>query len=103
MADKLFYTYLLLTKNNTYYCGYTDDIRRRYSKHLNGLGAKYTRANKPVKIAYLKTFDSKSEAMKEENRIKKLSRCSKEELVNNFSKIFPDLFKLAQEISFCPV
>lgn len=98
MSEKVFYTYLLLTENNTYYCGYTDDIKRRYQKHLNGLGAKYTKANKPKKIAYLKTFLSKSEAMKEEYRIKHLSRKSKEDLDISFNNLFPELFKLAKEI-----
>ncbi len=81
MYEKKFYTYLLLTENNTYYCGYTDDIEKRYKKHLDGTGAKYTKANKPVKIAYMATFNTKSEAMKEEYRIKKLSRADKEKLI----------------------
>ena len=49
MNNKIFYTYMLLTVNNTYYCGYTDDIEKRYKKHLSGTGAKYTKANKPIK------------------------------------------------------
>ncbi len=75
---------MLLTVNNTYYCGYTDDIEKRYKKHLSGTGAKYTKANKPIKIAYCKSFATKSEAMKEECRIKKLSRADKDILVKNF-------------------
>lgn len=84
MIDKVYYTYMLLTERNTYYCGYTDDIKKRYIKHTSGLGAKYTRANKPVKIAYLEKFKTKSEAMKEECRIKKLSRYDKDKLVEGF-------------------
>lgn len=84
MSEKTFYTYLLLTENNTYYCGYTDDMEKRYKKHLEGSGAKYTKANKPVKIAYLEKFKTKSEAMKEEYRIKHLSRQEKEQLVNTY-------------------
>ncbi|MBR1680934.1 GIY-YIG nuclease family protein [bacterium] len=83
MDEKKFYTYLLLTENNTYYCGYTDDMEKRYKKHLDGTGAKYTKANKPVKIAYLAAFNTKSEAMKEECRIKKLSRADKDKLVSS--------------------
>jgi len=99
MEEKTFYTYLLLTENNTYYCGYTDDITKRYKKHIEGIGAKYTKANKPKKIAYLETFKTKSEAMKEEYRIKRLSRIAKENLVKNFSNLFPDLYNFAQEVS----
>lgn len=84
MSEKIFYTYLLLTENNTYYCGYTDDMEKRYQKHKQGNGAKYTKANKPIKIAYLETFKTKSEAMKEEYRIKHLSRQEKEKLAKEF-------------------
>ena len=79
--DKKYYVYILLTERNTYYCGYTDDVEKRYKAHLEGIGAKYTRANKPVKLLWTKEFDSKSEAMREEIRIKKLSRSEKEKLI----------------------
>lgn len=73
----MYYVYLLLTERNTLYCGYTDNVEKRFEKHLAGLGAKYTRANKPVKIVYTAEFKTKNEAMKEEARIKKLSRKNK--------------------------
>ena len=81
--DKEFYTYILLTENNTLYCGYTDNPKDRFEKHKAGLAAKYTRANKPIKMVYLKKFPTKSEAMKEECRIKKLSRTAKDKLIAN--------------------
>ena len=77
----MYYTYVLLTENNTFYCGYTDNVEKRFQKHLSGKGAKYTRANKPLKIVYQKEFDNKSDAMKEEARIKKLSHAEKLELI----------------------
>ena len=78
---KKYYVYLLLTVRNTLYCGYTDDVEKRFEKHLSGKGAKYTRANKPVKIIYQACFDTKSEAMKEELRIKDLTREEKLEFI----------------------
>ena len=78
----MYYTYILLTEDNTLYCGYTDNIEKRYEKHLSGKGAKYTRAHKPIKIVYCTEFNSKSEAMKEEARIKKLSREEKLKLIS---------------------
>ena len=81
--DKKYYTYVLLTEKNTLYCGYTDDVEKRFQAHLEGKGAKYTKANKPVKIDYQKEFDTKSEAMKEEIRIKKLPREKKLQIINN--------------------
>lgn len=83
MEDKKYYTYVLLTENNTLYCGYTDDVEKRFEAHKAGLGAKYTRANKPVKIIYTACFDTKSEAMKEEYRIKHLSKEEKLKFLDN--------------------
>lgn len=76
------FVYILLTENNTLYCGYTDDVEKRFQAHSDGKGAKYTRANKPVKIVYTKEFNNKSDALKEEYRIKhKLSREEKLKLI----------------------
>ncbi len=80
--EKKYYVYMLLTEKNTLYCGYTDDVEKRFQAHLDGRGAKYTRANKPVKIVYTKEFESKSEAMKEEHRMKELTHKQKLELIN---------------------
>ena len=53
---------------------------------LDGKGAKYTKANKPVKILWQKEFATKQEAMKEEYRIKhKLSRQDKLKLIKTGS------------------
>lgn len=84
--EKNYYTYVLLTENNTLYCGYTDDVEKRFEKHLSGKGAKYTRANKPVKIIYTAEFKTKSVAMKEEHRIKALSRAEKLEFIEKHNK-----------------
>ena len=81
--DKKYFTYILLTEQNTLYCGYTDDVEKRFQANLEGKGAKYTRSHKPIKIVYQKEFETKSDAMKEERRIKKLSRFEKLKLINN--------------------
>lgn len=86
--NKGHFIYIILTENNTLYCGYTDDVEKRFQQHAEGKGAKYTRANKPVKIVYQKEFETKSEALKEEYRIKhKLSRTQKLELIESGNKI----------------
>ena len=81
--DKKFYTYIILTEQNTLYCGYTDNVEKRFQAHLEGKGAKYTKSHKPVKIVYQKEFESKSEAMREEIRIKHLSRSEKLKLIES--------------------
>ncbi len=83
MKEKHF-VYILLTENDTLYCGYTDDVNKRFQAHVEGKGAKYTKANKPIKIVWQKEFCTKSEALKEEYRIKhKLTRKQKLELINS--------------------
>ena len=83
MSERHF-VYILETERNTLYCGYTDDVEKRFQAHIEGKGAKYTRANKPVKLLWSKEFATKSEALKEEYRIKhKLTRAQKLELINS--------------------
>ncbi len=80
------YVYILMTEKGTLYCGYTNDVEKRFKKHQNGTGAKFTRAFKPVKIAYVKEFSTKSEAMSEEYRIKhKLTHKEKLKLIESFA------------------
>ena len=81
--DKKHFVYILETVNNKLYCGYTDDVEKRFKAHINGTGAKFTRANKPLKIVYQKEFATKSDALKEEYRIKKLPRIKKIELISS--------------------
>lgn len=76
--DTKAYVYILECKDNTYYTGYTTNVKHRLKMHNLGRGAKYTRARRPCRLVYSKECDSKSSAMKLEYRIKQLSR--KEEL-----------------------
>lgn len=81
-SNKKYYVYIILTVTNKLYCGYTDNVERRYKLHCDGKGAKFTKANKPLKLVYSKEFETKQEAQKEEYRIKQLSRKQKELLIN---------------------
>jgi len=76
-----YYVYILLTSDNTYYTGYTNDVEKRINVHNNGNGAKYTKCRLPVKLIYKEEFDSKSDAMKREYQIKQLTRKQKENLI----------------------
>lgn len=77
-----YYLYIILTVDDTLYCGITPDVAKRYKAHLEGKGAKYTKSHKPLKIVYLNEFVDKSSALKEEYRIKKtLKRKDKLELI----------------------
>ena len=83
---KEYFVYIILTEDNTLYCGYTDDVEKRFVAHCKGAGAKYTRMHKPKEIVYVQKFETKQQATKEEYRIKQLSRKEKEKLIKNTCK-----------------
>lgn len=73
--------------DKTFYTGITTDLKRRVDEHNNlKLGAKYTSGRRPVELVYAKKFKNRSTASKEENRIKKLSREEKSELISQIKK-----------------
>ena len=74
---KQHYVYMLECADGTLYTGYTTDPKRRLAEHNGGTGAKYTRVRLPVKMVYTAAFQTRSEAAKEEARIKKLTRTQK--------------------------
>lgn len=76
-----YYLYILQTQDNKLYCGIAKNVEERFKQHLLGKGAKYTKAHKPLKIVYTKEFETKSEALKEEYRIKQLKREEKLKLI----------------------
>ena len=80
----MWYLYILKCKDNTFYTGVTTDLERRIKEHNSSkLGAKYTRARRPVKLVYSKRKKNKSYAQKEEAKIKNLSRAKKIEIIKN--------------------
>lgn len=78
----MYHLYILQCADKTLYTGITVDLDRRVGEHNSSkLGAKYTRARRPVKLVYSKSFRNRSKASIEEARIKKLSRALKLELI----------------------
>ena len=69
--------YLLRCADDTYYCGITNDMEKRFDVHNAGEGAKYTRGRLPVKLVYSENCKDKSTALKREMQIKRLSRSAK--------------------------
>ena len=64
--------YLLVSKSKSRwisYVGYTNNINNRISLHNKGKGAKFTRGKK-WEIIYQKRYKNKSQAMKEEYKLK---------------------------------
>ncbi len=70
--------------DGSFYCGYTNDLKKRIDTHNLGKGAKYTRSRLPVRLVYYEKFDSKEEAMSREWHLKRLSHLEKEKMAGNF-------------------
>jgi len=83
----LFYVYILLCCDGSFYTGYTKDVETRLRLHQIGRGARYTRIHKPQKLVYFEEYTSRSLAMKREREIKKLSHQQKQVLID--SKLKP--------------
>ncbi len=79
------YVYIVRCSDDTLYTGYTVDIEKRIDSHNKGNGAKYTRGRLPVKLCFFEEYDTKSDAMSREYKIKRLSRKKKLELIGGKS------------------
>lgn len=71
------WVYLLRCGDGTLYCGWTNDLDGRLRAHAAGKGAKYTRGRLPVELVWSAPQQDRSAAMREERRIKRLSRSRK--------------------------
>ncbi len=67
--------------DGTLYTGCTNDLARRIKAHQEGKGAKYIRSRLPVELAYFEPAAGKSQALRREAAIKRLSRREKLALV----------------------
>lgn len=70
-------------KDDSLYCGWTNNLEKRIESHNTGTGAKYTKSRRPVELVYYETFDTKEEAMRREYAIKQLTKQEKMKLIEN--------------------
>ena len=76
--NNMWFVYLLLCGDSTYYCGITKDIKRRIHEHNSTKrGAKYTRSRRPVSLIGFKEVESRSKALRVERKVKNLPRSKK--------------------------
>ena len=79
------FVYLLVSvhkKRIVSYVGYTNDIKKRLKLHNTSKGAKFTRGRK-WEIIYKKSYNTKSEAMQNEFKLKN-DRLEREKFKNKF-------------------
>ena len=75
------FVYLLRCADDTLYCGWTTDMDRRLAAHRSGTASRYTRSRRPVKLAVVIPVANRSAALREEARIKRLTRDAKLRLI----------------------
>lgn len=98
--------YILRCSDGSLYCGWTNQLEKRLDAHNRGVGAKYTKTRLPVSLAWWAKCSDRSEAMRVEVMIKRLSRPAKLLLIKEPSGLSPSqtplLKKLLQQASEAP-
>jgi putative endonuclease len=77
------YVYLVRCNDDSLYCGMTNDLEKRVTKHNSGRGAKYTASRRPVELVYFETYPAKPLALKREWKIKQMTKEEKENLLKS--------------------
>ena len=78
----IFFVYILHCADGTYYTGYTGNLSRRFKQHQAGsIPRAYTKARRPVRLAWAGEFDSKEEARAYEKKLKSWPTLRKEKLI----------------------
>ncbi len=80
----MYTVYILRTSKNTLYTGITNNLERRLKVHAckSKRSSKYVRSFESFSLVYTEKQNSKSEALKRELEIKKLTKTKKEALIN---------------------
>ena len=85
----MFTVYILRTSKGTLYTGQTNNLERRLKEHNSKTikSAKYTRCFDSLELVYKEVFATRSEAMKREYEIKKLTKSKKEKLIKSVNNM----------------
>ncbi|MBK8740042.1 MAG: GIY-YIG nuclease family protein [Betaproteobacteria bacterium] len=79
-AARRWYVYLIVCRSGAIYTGIALDVAARYAQHVAGNGARYTRANPPVRLLARFSCPNQSVAGALEAAIKKLPAAAKRKL-----------------------
>ena len=81
-AAPTYSVYIVRCADASLYCGIAIDLTARVTEHNSSRrGARYTKSRRPVALVYSAPCGNRSEALKREIQIKKLSRAAKERLI----------------------
>lgn len=85
--NNTWFVYLLRCADSSLYAGITTDLNRRLHEHNHtNLGAKYTKARRPVTLAFVENSLDRSSASKQEYILRKLTKAKKEQKVATYLK-----------------
>lgn len=76
------WVYILRCGDGSFYTGWTSNVEKRLAKHSAGNGSRYTASRLPVKLMLAIPMADRSAALREERRIKRLSRVEKLALIS---------------------
>lgn len=82
----MWYVYILLCSDGSFYTGASNNPKKRFLDHKNGNGGAYTRSHKPYKILYIEELSSKSAALKRELEIKSWTKQQKINFLKGIQK-----------------
>ena len=77
----MWYVYILVCSDNSYYIGYTDNVLSRVKRHNEGRDAKYTACRRPVKLLWQEPHEMEESAVKRKKQIKGWSKAKKNALI----------------------
>jgi putative endonuclease len=76
-AEQPWLLYLIECAGDRLYAGITTDLAARFQAHVDGRGARFTRAFAPVRIVAASVLPSRSAALKAEYALKRQPRSNK--------------------------
>jgi len=76
--------YILECSDGSFYTGISNNVEARINTHNASKGAKYTKSRLPVTLVFQENTFNKSESLRREIEIKKLTRKKKRELIDTF-------------------
>ena len=79
---KIYYVYMVLCNDGSYYTGVTNNLQRRFMEHVYGHDkTAYTFTRRPLTLAWCQEFHNIDEAILSEKKIQGWSRAKKAALI----------------------
>lgn len=91
MKDKdMIFVYLIECTDGSIYTGITNDIGKRLKEHVEGKGARYTAMHGVKQLLAVWPCKNRSNGLKLEVKVKKLSHGEKQELISHWNDPFTE-------------